>query len=715
MLFLGLAVCAFVALCGTALPGALQTQGVRADRLSIVTGERTPDAAALALEPAAVTNRRWNGHEVERVAVAATPSTTSTTLPRDLGVARLPATGEVYVSPALADRLHDDEVLAALLSDYEVVGVIDDTGLVQPRQLRAVIGVAPETAGLLSVVRVGSSEYSAVAAPPAGVDLAVGVLIAVLVAVPTAALVVVSSRLGSRQRAGRVRALRRLGLARREVKVVLAVEVLLVAAPALLVGIVMHQVYAARPGGIPGTDIGFFGGDLQLGAGPACLVVGLLLCLVLASAVLGVRTEERLPGAGSRGVRSRGAVLVLGLGVLTFLGLRWFPDGVVKVLGLWGGFGLLAVGAALSGSPLVSRVSAMATRLPVGGGWLVALRINQHEPGSTVRMASAIGALAVCVTAAVGFLSVLNAAGSPSADGSDGTSMLTVHDFGRVLEPDQVSRLTGVEGAVPLIDVEGDRDTVPAVAATCAELTRLVGAGIDCADSPRWLATAATTQGGVVSTLSESDRAALGGELVSLPPRSATLLLPRSAKALSGTLFVPEATSAGSARGYVVRVDAGQQIETLARISSMAPYTAFETPGGDAGGSDSAEYGEQISWLVLGATISVLIAVLTLTVGGLGEAEARRRRLRGLYVLGAGQRHLALAHGVTMFLPLALVGVMSVALSALAAAGMSLYDDRTNVGPLYFGLLAAASLVAAATVTAATLPSAVRPWSSEDA
>ncbi len=92
--------------------------------------------------------------------------------------------------------------------------------------------------------------------------------------------------------------------------------------------------------------------------------------------------------------------------------------------------------------------------------------------------------------------------------------------------------------------------------------------------------------------------------------------------------------------------------------------------------------------------------------------SARRRRVRGLLVLGSPRAELLRAHAATTAVPLALLALLSVAGGWLVARVMEFRDDRTAVPSLFYLQLAGLSL--AGILTVVTSPFLLRALSDDE-
>jgi hypothetical protein len=177
---------------------------------------------------------RFAGRDLVRVQVAALGPRP----PVPPGLERLPAPGEVVVSPALADLIAT--VPADQLRDRfpgEIVGVIGPDGLVSPTELVAVIG---REAGELRAAT-GAYEIRGIEAPGEEIDLgtflrSVVALIAVVLIGPVVVFVAMVTRVNAARREQRFAAIRLAGASRWQLGVLAATETATAAVAGTLAG-----------------------------------------------------------------------------------------------------------------------------------------------------------------------------------------------------------------------------------------------------------------------------------------------------------------------------------------------------------------------------------------------------------------------------------------------------------------------------------------------
>ncbi|SHK34710.1 FtsX-like permease family protein [Pseudonocardia thermophila] len=278
-------------------------------------------------------------------------SATGSTAPPP-GLPRVPAPGEVWVSPALAELIRT--LPPAQLADRfpgPPTGTIDDTGLRDPGELVAIVGHADPVEGAVPIAEFDRS---------AGITIIEGYRQLTYVAValllfPVLGLLGAAARLTAVRRAERLATLRLLGASTRQLTVVAVTEVTLVAAVAAVAGIVAEWLLAPALALIPLGGSGWYASDLRVPPLVALAVVAGVALLAAAAATRGMRAVV----VGPLGVVRRQAPR----------GLRWWHLlGVVAALIV---FGIAQAAVGTSGFTVVGLVIAVAVLAMFGVVWLV--------------------------------------------------------------------------------------------------------------------------------------------------------------------------------------------------------------------------------------------------------------------------------------------------------------------------------------------------------
>lgn len=715
--FLGVLVGTLVVLTGAALPGALQARDAREVALNPRLVTQPVDTGVYALDPEATSSRPWQGKSIRRLAVATDPDSAGGL--RIPGLNRIPGEGEAFLSPRLRELAMTNATIARLLSAYRTVGTIDDEGLASPRELRAVLGVPRDTQGLQAVASFGSDPRDPrTVAYMKRLNSIIGFLVCIVVLAPTTGLVVTATRLGTRQKRGRVNALRRLGLSRSHTRFAMALETIWIVTPALVIAVLAHSVGAEAVFTLPFMPADFFPTDLASSWAETTVATSGLLLLAAMSAAFAVnsdatraapptRPNSRRPRHGPKALTTAAATALLLLMTVPFL-----PDGLPKATALLSAIVALSFVAVTGGDPAVRRVAATLARASRSGGGLVGLRIAQNEPGTTTRACAAFTGLLVTMAAAVSFLTILGAGTDDDAP-PDATVTVTVNDFFRMLTPTAVATTPGVADSVALREVARGQDTVFVAWGACETVSELAQATTPCPTRSAWM-----TGPGQPAPASEAVPLTFRSETIAAPASDADpWRTGSSASPFAGALFVPNTrgVSAPPTSGtYVITVPDDRLSLVLARLSSLSPAATFDYRGSLSSDPRAGEYDSQIRWLLVGIGAALLVTALALAIGALGETESRRNRLRGLYLLGTRRRDLATCHVASIFVPV-VVTLMTGACAALAASlTVRAFDSRATLSLTYVATSFAVVIAVAVMVTLVTLPTSLRPWKQGD-
>lgn len=349
--------------------------------------------------------------------------------PAPPGLPRMPAPGEVWVSPALAALIGElpRDVLADRFS--APAGLIIDGGLRGPDELVAITGRAPTDAPRTA----DATPVASFTATSAGADLLevyrqLTYVAVALILFPVASLLGASARLTALRRAERLATLRLLGASTGQVTVAAVTEVTVIAIGAAVVGVLAQWLLSPALALIELGGGSWFPADLRPSAATAVgIVVGVTL-LATTAALGGMRQIVVGPLGVLRRQRAGGARLLRLLGLVAGLVVFAVASGVQRaapanVVGLVSAVGVLALfGAVSTIGPLVMRL--------LGGGMvrsartpavLIAGRRLLDDPRGAFRPLAGL-TLAVFVA---GFIAPLTAAISHTAYGDDTALRLT--------------------------------------------------------------------------------------------------------------------------------------------------------------------------------------------------------------------------------------------------------------------------------------------------
>jgi hypothetical protein len=294
-----------------------------------------------------------DGRELARIDIAPVggPGSSSPVPP---GLPHLPAPGEAFVSPALAERIAERP--AEELGDRFgiVVGTIGEAGLRGPNELVAVTGMS--VPDLQAAGSRGIDAYASTGEPPT-LDwiVALIVVIAVVGAIaPVAVFVASATRLAAARRDRRLVALRLSGATPGQIAMLAAIDALLITVPGALLGIVLFFVLRPAIALFPLGDLTWFPAEILPPLLPAALIIVAVPVVGVIAAVLALRRMSISPLGVARRVstgpptRWRVAPLVLALGALVVcLGLGMTP--MARESALVAQVALIGVGVAFFG------------------------------------------------------------------------------------------------------------------------------------------------------------------------------------------------------------------------------------------------------------------------------------------------------------------------------------------------------------------------------
>ena len=324
--------------------------------------------------------------------------------PVPLGLARMPATGEAFVSPGLLALIDGpDGALLATGLGGKVVGTVSPAGLVEPSELIAYVGLP---LGKLPL------EKAVVYRPPSGaqpVSLFRGAALVLLglallaFLFPVGLFVVTATRLSTATREVKLAAIRLAGASAGQVRWILAIEAALAALVGDVFGLALFLGGRATALQVPSVARTWFPSDLTTPLADTALVLAVVPLLVLLVALVGSRRIVVGPlGLVRRTQRTRSGAVWIGVGVagVSLLALAaWQRTWVMRqtspipgvIMGL-AGVGILVglVGGAGWVSWWIARAVARRTR---GRAMLLGARRLEADPGSATRIVASVAVL----------------------------------------------------------------------------------------------------------------------------------------------------------------------------------------------------------------------------------------------------------------------------------------------------------------------------------
>lgn len=650
------------------------------------------------------------------------------------GLDRLPRTGELFVSPALAALLRSDD--GALLRErlpQPIAGTIGDAGLAGPAELAWYLGSdrLAVTAGSGAVRRIDrfGEEVTGDGLDPVLQTLAVVMLTALLL--PVAVFVAAAARFGGEARDRRLAALRLLGADMRMTRRIAAGETLVAALLGLMLGGLLFVLARQVAGEIALFDLSVFPGDVQPSAGLALAVlvgvpaaaVGVTL-VALRGVVIEPLGAVRRAQPRRRRVWWRLAVPALGaLLLLPLVGGEATSDR--DEMQLAAGVVLVLAGVA---ALLPWVVEAVVNRLPGGGvSWQLAIRRLQLDSGSSARVVSGIavavaGAIALQTTFSNVERDYVRGGGEVgrvadvwvTPDEAAGTGALDAAGLARALRGSEGA--SAVEAVTQLEAAHGDTTDYVRVA-DCGTLRRTAGIG-RCADGDVFLVDGA-------SALRPGARVRLGSAVPWKIPRAARTIPDQGWGGIAegAVRSIPDPVLATPAALAGVRAPRAQLLASVT-LEERTPDALEHVRNAAAGIDPTAtvaamgvrtydrQYASLRRGLFAGAVAVLVLIGASMLVGALEQLRERRRPLAVLAAFGTPSGAIARSLLWQTAIPVALG--LALAVAAGAALGMALL--RMVGEPIGLDLASIAGLAGTGAavvllVTAATLPAlpALRP------
>ncbi|CCH35365.1 FtsX-like permease family protein [Actinosynnema sp. NPDC047251] len=650
----------------------------------------------------------WQGRRILGVELAATGADR----PTPPGVGRLPAPGEVVVSPELLYLIQTDDSVRARFPE-RVIGVIADAGLPRPKSLLFYSGL-PEA---LVADATPAAGFGVTGEQPTLLPVhrllmvsAIGALL-----VPLGIFVLVATRLGATGRDRRLATIRLVGASRERIRWIASGEILTGAVLGLFVGVALF--FAARPLArfIEVEGVGFFPTDLLpdplLGA---LIGVGVPVVAVVA-ALVALRTVEvgplglvkTLATAGDVPVRRawwRFALLGAGAVLLVVISVadsfrEVVADSTATIL-LGVGIGLVLAGTGAVLPWLVGRVTAVVR--PEGVAPMLAVRGLRSDAG----MPRVLAGVVVVLTGSLALQVLLGVAARGTAESAPATEagrwVLTVSAHTPTRSLEEAIALIGGVRRVSEVRTYEQPSPVPAlvVSTDCAELADRFEV-TDCAPGMAY-----RTDGG--------REAPAPGSSFTIDGRPWTVPQAKVVPGQASGLFVaggsdPVLTSAPPSELVVVgspdqafadrllaatgRVDRGVALSTAYHDLQVELFTSLR--GGVIGGS----------------VLLVLLAVVGLAAAAVDQVWERRRHTAVLTANGVPRRVLAAAALWQSAIPTAL-GICLAVPVGLGTAWLVVPADRFQVDWVELATTVGLAAFVVPAVSLCTLPAlrhAIRP------
>jgi hypothetical protein len=730
--FLLMAVGGSVGVCCLALvltiPSILDAHDSRAAAREPRTSSAQPDHSSLVLQR----SDPYGSQPFTRVFVARGEAGTVQAPP---GLTELPVAGEVFVSPRVRDLLREQPGIKGRLPG-RVAGVIAADGLAHPDELFAYVGTTPDRIGDEARALTGFGyDYAPFPAVDPSTVTNLRFALGTLVLLPLGIFLSVCARLSAASRTRRLASLRLLGLSAKGTRRVNAAETVAAALLGALLGLGEYWGLneAMSRTGLPSLRWYPQDGALSLTTAAVCLIG----CPALAwfAGRAGGRAAATTPLAVRRTAVPKppskwGALLlVTGLGIVCGYCAVHLAGRPTSNLGL--NAPLVLAGVVLTGIGLVMTLPlisyALARRVARSAKSLtlnLAMRRNEVEPGSTMRVVTGLVTLVFAASLAQGVLIQLEQVTRPSGPAQDYALPLSGIDARQQREladaPGVRATALTMESWVDL-DSGSDGDALvsqaTALVATCEQLERLVRQSAGCLDGkvlrltdPNSSQDPGVVPGATFSYRLKGPGTASSGRLdVTLPAETIVFSAHNPSAVGSAALLVPPSMIRDGARPESARLvlSSGSDPDTvrsvLDGIGAVAPIVEIDPIGINIQGLRQISVIETL--LALGMIMGMAIGAAAFVVSVTDRAVERRPQVTAITLLGARAHTMRAVQCVQVVVPLGIGLALALVLGKLAescyliTAGGEVQWDTAGV-PVLASAVAGVLVVAAL----ATLP-----------
>ncbi|GAA1644795.1 ABC transporter permease [Actinoplanes couchii] len=631
--------------------------------------------------------------------------------PMPPGVTTLPGPGEMLVSPALADLMRENPLLAQRW-DARVVGTIGAQGLSGPADLAFYLG--SDTLTEESAFRVDA--FGATGVPDEGPDPisllfpAVGMVVLLL---PVMVFMASAVRFGGEARDRRLAALRLVGADAAMTRRIAAGETLTGALLGLFAGALLAVGIGLLTSRYATGKLSFYLSDLRPVPALAVLVIVAVpatAVLVTLSAMRKIVVEPlgvvRLSGTVRRRLWWRLILPILGIGLLAPLasGIDVESGGAAEIQ-VAGGVAALLIGLALL---LPWLVDAVVNRLGGGGvSWELAVRRLQLDSGTAVRAVSGIAVSVAGVIAIHGLVSGIENQVKAADNGGSGWTGFQIAPQNDLPEQTWTAALRDTPGVQEVLTIrshaaEGDGTLLSIKVGDCTALARyadMTGCtdgevyGVDAPaaagtytlrDGPTWTAPAVTRQ-----VRATTNSPGYGQPMLLITPAAL------NGTPIPGTTdeFAVTLVSGGGA-------DAVEQVRnTTARLD---PQAFLLEPGNSAFAAAMRDIREGL----LAGTVALLLLIgASMLVNVAEQLRERRKVLAVLVAFGIRRRTLAGSVLWQAALPVLLGMALAIGFgSGLAAVLMSAVNAPVSIDWIGIGTTSGAAVLVVLGTTAAALP-----------
>lgn len=654
----------------------------------------------------------YHGKIIGRVDVAVTGPHS----PVPPGLPRLPAAGEYYASPAMAELLRATPA-AQLGERYpgKAAGTIGDAGLPAPNSLVIVVGHTPaeiqQGPGATQVSRISTTAPSScngacyfVGIDANGIDLILSVAAAAML-FPVLIFIGTATRLSAARREQRFAAMRLVGATPAQVSVISAVESTVAATAGVAVGFGLFFLVRPLLAPIPFTGDPFYLSDLSLNAADVVLVALGVPVAAAVAARLALRRVQITPLGVTRRVTPRPprawrlVPLVAGLAELAYFVAVGRPQSTAgQTQAYLTGFLIAMAGLVIAGPWLTMTGSRLMARRTDSPAVLIAGRRLSDNPKAGFRAISGL-ILAIFVgTVAVGVIATMNAYDTGSADPAADRATLVddFPDFGPGGPPsralpslpaplvDELRAIPGVRAVTAIRKnpaVLDERGPTPGLV-SCAELANTPALG----RCPAGAGTAATDVW-------------FGGR----SSHGASTVWPAGDLPAERLRSLPVILLAVGTDGSTAAIEQVRTVLERAYPAIQSPMTISEDGAQSRDAQLNAQFQRLADVVILASLVIAGCSLAASVVAGLSD---RKRPFSLLRLTGAPLGMLRRVVALETAVPLLLIALLSAA-TGFVAAGLFLraqLDETLRPPGTGYFLVLAAGLVTSLGIVALTLP-----------
>ncbi|MET9294008.1 FtsX-like permease family protein [Streptomyces sp. NPDC003077] len=731
----GIAVGVVVMVLLATMPGALEKRSeISAARVPLPVTEHTKATGSPFTY--GTVQGAWGGKRFQRVLLAAGRDAA-----RPPGVPRVPRAGQVVLSPAAKALAAEDERFARLVPG-EVVGEISPSGLLGPDELYAYVGVPAEQIAEANTAR-GWGGLNADAEVRDRFS-EVPLQLALITTAPAIIYLNVCARLSTVSRTRRYAALRLIGMSRRHVLRLAAMESATAGFLGALLGLVLYST--ANPYIGPSGIVGFswYADTARVSAPIAALTV---VTVTLAAGFIGSKNtskalakplEARTEGAENPPKWWHALPFALGIGLVAFpvlaadtrtqRGSATATEGILVIAGVV----LTAVGLLFALRPALAGLARWIARSRLPLAARLAARKIEHESHGLSWHLSGLVLLVLVASIGAGVLHQVELASSPSTGptavavearevpAAARNRLLSLPADARWTSNRSITPETPPETAPQSIEDEIRSLGAQLVTADCRTVRRVTGQSLeDCRDGARYrVAMGAEEPIPAGMRIDFRDRR---GTAVQVSAPADLLKFERATAFTAGPtlLEIADAPRLGITQDTRLWYRLPSDISSIDRFASdlagAAPAAMLRAGDLDLDGLE--DYRVHRGTVDTGIGIAFLLGITAFLVSAIGRSLERRRDITSLVVVGVPARTLRAVQEFQLLVPLCLaLGLAAVtgwlsgnAVLQLQGQQLGWYMGTLDAaGPLIAVAIGCAAVIAAFTVGARPRPEDLR-------